>query len=149
MGERPGRRQRHRAADQLAGFGLLHRADTGVLVGVQALANRGGKLPPGAIGVVRVGQPPTDGSSSSVASCPAPRVEPMTRAAVRTVEVMTMSFTPEPVPVPIRVLLPGDQEVVAHLWSRRQAPDGSLSFPGVEVNAGHRRRSECGPRRRW
>jgi hypothetical protein len=26
--------------------------------------------------------------------------------------------------VPIRVLLPGDQEVVAHLWSRRQARDG-------------------------
>jgi hypothetical protein len=35
---------------------------------------------------------------------------------------MTMSSAPEP--VPIRVLLPGDQEVVAHLWSRRQAPDG-------------------------
>lgn len=32
--------------------------------------------------------------------------------------------TPEPVPVPIRVLLPRDQEVVAHLWSRRQVPDG-------------------------
>ncbi|GHA69162.1 hypothetical protein GCM10010345_85950 [Streptomyces canarius] len=26
--------------------------------------------------------------------------------------------------MPIRVLLPGDQEVVAHLWSRRQVPDG-------------------------
>ena len=37
---------------------------------------------------------------------------------------MTTSFAPKLVPVPIRVLLPGDQEVVAHLWSRRQAPDG-------------------------
>ncbi|GAB1339830.1 hypothetical protein ACE1SV_64200 [Streptomyces sp. E-15] len=35
-----------------------------------------------------------------------------------------MPSAPEPVPVPIRVLLPGDQEVVAHLWSRRQARDG-------------------------
>lgn len=37
---------------------------------------------------------------------------------------MTTSSAPEPVPVPTRVLLPGDQEVVAHLWSRRQAPNG-------------------------
>ncbi|WP_051821607.1 endonuclease domain-containing protein [Streptomyces sp. NRRL F-5065] len=37
---------------------------------------------------------------------------------------MTTPSAPEPVPVPIRVLLPGDQEVVAHLWSRRQARDG-------------------------
>ncbi|MGK3110652.1 DUF6233 domain-containing protein [Streptomyces sp. WAC05858] len=37
---------------------------------------------------------------------------------------MTTSSAPELVPVPIRVLLPGGQEVVAHLWSRRQAPDG-------------------------
>lgn len=29
-----------------------------------------------------------------------------------------------PRPVPIRVLLPGDQEVVAHLLSRRQTRDG-------------------------
>lgn len=37
---------------------------------------------------------------------------------------MPTSSAPEPLPVPIRVLLPGDQEVVAHLWSRRQTPDG-------------------------
>jgi hypothetical protein len=37
---------------------------------------------------------------------------------------MTTYCASEPVPVPIRVLLPGDQEVVAHLWSRRQAPGG-------------------------
>ncbi|PLW65991.1 hypothetical protein C0036_25065 [Streptomyces sp. DJ] len=37
---------------------------------------------------------------------------------------MTTSSAPEPVPVPIRVLLPGDQEVVARLWCRRQRPDG-------------------------
>ncbi|MFF5257177.1 hypothetical protein ACFY4K_34885 [Streptomyces leeuwenhoekii] len=37
---------------------------------------------------------------------------------------MTTSSASEPVPVPIRVLLPGDQEVVARLWSRRQARDG-------------------------
>lgn len=45
-------------------------------------------------------------------------------APVRTVEGMTTSSAPEPVPVPIRVLLPGDQAVVAYLWSRRQARDG-------------------------
>ncbi|MCX4734557.1 DUF6233 domain-containing protein [Streptomyces sp. NBC_01363] len=44
---------------------------------------------------------------------------------------MTTSSAPEPVPVPIRVLLPGDQEVVAHLWSRRQAPDGWLYEVGL------------------
>ncbi|MGW2103133.1 hypothetical protein ACWCPX_36725 [Streptomyces olivaceoviridis] len=37
---------------------------------------------------------------------------------------MTPFSTPEPVPVPIRVLLPGDQEVVAHLRFGRQVPDG-------------------------
>ncbi|MEU5095091.1 hypothetical protein [Streptomyces sp. NPDC020996] len=35
---------------------------------------------------------------------------------------MTTPSAPEP--VPIRVLLPVDQEVVARLWSRRQVPDG-------------------------
>ncbi|MGW1659174.1 DUF6233 domain-containing protein [Streptomyces atratus] len=44
---------------------------------------------------------------------------------------MTTSSTPEPVPVPIRVLLPGDQEVVAHLWSRRQPRDGWLYEVGL------------------
>ncbi|MET4922988.1 hypothetical protein P3L51_11605 [Streptomyces sp. PSRA5] len=39
---------------------------------------------------------------------------------------MTTSSAPEPISVPIRVLLPGDQEVVAHLWSRRQLRDGWL-----------------------
>ncbi|MFF5968816.1 hypothetical protein ACFY64_35025 [Streptomyces collinus] len=36
---------------------------------------------------------------------------------------MKTSSASEPELVPIRVL-PGDQEVVAHPWSRRQAPDG-------------------------
>ncbi|MFD4543611.1 hypothetical protein [Streptomyces bauhiniae] len=36
----------------------------------------------------------------------------------------TSSASEPPVSVPIRVLLPGDREVVAHLWSRRQTPDG-------------------------
>ncbi|MGW1412281.1 DUF6233 domain-containing protein [Streptomyces sp. NPDC002403] len=44
---------------------------------------------------------------------------------------MTTSSAPEPVPMPIRVLLPGDQEVVAHLWSRRQLPDGWLYEVGL------------------
>lgn len=48
----------------------------------------------------------------------------MLSASVRTVGDVTTPSAPEPVPVPIRVLLPGDQEVVAHLWSRRQARDG-------------------------
>ncbi|MFI9588321.1 DUF6233 domain-containing protein [Streptomyces sp. NPDC052236] len=33
--------------------------------------------------------------------------------------------------MPIRVLLPGDQEVVAHLWSRRQLRDGWLYQVGL------------------
>ncbi|MER6504444.1 DUF6233 domain-containing protein [Streptomyces sp. NPDC001455] len=37
---------------------------------------------------------------------------------------MTTSSAPEPVPVRIRVLLPGNQEVVARLCSRRQVRDG-------------------------
>lgn len=45
-------------------------------------------------------------------------------ALVRTVGDMPTSSAPEPLPVPIRVLLPGDQEVVARLWSRRQTPGG-------------------------
>lgn len=45
-------------------------------------------------------------------------------ALVRTMGDMPTSSAPEPLPVPIRVLLPGDQEVVARLWSRRQTPDG-------------------------
>lgn len=49
---------------------------------------------------------------------------PVLSASVRTVGDVTTSSAPEPVPVPIRVLLPGDQEVVAQLWSRRQARDG-------------------------
>ncbi|MFG2357540.1 hypothetical protein [Streptomyces sp. NPDC048521] len=32
---------------------------------------------------------------------------------------MTTSSAPEPVPVPTRMLLPGDQE-----WSRHRTPDG-------------------------
>jgi hypothetical protein len=48
----------------------------------------------------------------------------MLSASVRTVGGATTPSSPEPVPVPIRALLPGDQEVVAHLWSRRQARDG-------------------------
>ncbi|MFG2631295.1 DUF6233 domain-containing protein [Streptomyces sp. NPDC048473] len=44
---------------------------------------------------------------------------------------MTKSSAPEPVPMPIRVLLPGDQEVVAHLWSRRQLRDGWLYEVGL------------------
>ncbi|MER5839744.1 hypothetical protein ABT099_05415 [Streptomyces prasinus] len=35
---------------------------------------------------------------------------------------MTKSSASEP--VPIRVLLPGGQKAIAHLWSRRQALDG-------------------------
>ncbi|MFJ8664032.1 hypothetical protein [Streptomyces sp. NPDC093795] len=46
------------------------------------------------------------------------------QALVRTVGGVTTSSAPEPLQVPIRVLLPGDQEVVARLWSRRQTPDG-------------------------
>ncbi|MEU2119897.1 hypothetical protein ABZ567_30645 [Streptomyces sp. NPDC016459] len=42
-------------------------------------------------------------------------------ALVRTVGDVTTSFAPEPLPVPIRVLLPGDQEVVARLWSQSRA----------------------------
>ncbi|WP_331756546.1 DUF6233 domain-containing protein [Streptomyces sp. NBC_01568] len=44
---------------------------------------------------------------------------------------MTTSSAPEPVPVPIRVLLPGDQEVVAHLWAKRQVHDGWLYEVGL------------------
>nr|MDT0521267.1 DUF6233 domain-containing protein [Streptomyces sp. DSM 41633] len=44
---------------------------------------------------------------------------------------MTTSSAPEPVPVPIRVLLPGDQEVVAHLWAKRQVRDGWLYEVGL------------------
>ncbi|MFB6717022.1 hypothetical protein ACFCZY_37030 [Streptomyces sp. NPDC056237] len=37
---------------------------------------------------------------------------------------MTTCSTPEPVPVPIRVLLPGDQEVVAQLVGAGGGPGG-------------------------
>ncbi|MEU2564967.1 DUF6233 domain-containing protein [Streptomyces longispororuber] len=46
-----------------------------------------------------------------------------------------MSTSPSPapdlVPVPIRVLLPGDQEVVARLWAKRQVIDGWLYEVGL------------------
>lgn len=51
--------------------------------------------------------------------------------SVPTVGGVTTSSAPEPVPVPIWVLLPGDQEVVAHLWSRRQLRDGWLYEVGL------------------
>ncbi|WP_424864051.1 hypothetical protein [Streptomyces sp. MMS24-I29] len=35
-----------------------------------------------------------------------------------------MTTPSEPAAVPVRVLLPGGQEVVAHLWSRRQTHEG-------------------------
>ncbi|MFH8642717.1 hypothetical protein OHU17_35465 (plasmid) [Streptomyces goshikiensis] len=45
---------------------------------------------------------------------------------------MTSSSAPsEPVTVPIRVLLPGDQDVVGHLWSKRQVRDGWLYEVGL------------------
>lgn len=44
---------------------------------------------------------------------------------------MSTSSGQEPVPVPIRVLLPGDQAVVAHLWSKRQVRDGWLYEVGL------------------
>ncbi|MER7827010.1 DUF6233 domain-containing protein [Streptomyces sp. NPDC096097] len=45
---------------------------------------------------------------------------------------MTTSSAPsEPVPVPIRVLLPGDQDVVGRLWSKRQVRDGWLYEVGL------------------
>ncbi|MER8097876.1 hypothetical protein [Streptomyces goshikiensis] len=43
----------------------------------------------------------------------------------------TSSDLSDPVPVPIRVLLPGDREVVAHLWSKRQVRDGWLYEVGL------------------
>ncbi len=36
---------------------------------------------------------------------------------------VTTPSSSEPIPVPVRVLPSGGQEVVAHLWSRRQARD--------------------------
>ncbi|MCQ4045774.1 hypothetical protein ACFOSC_19570 [Streptantibioticus rubrisoli] len=44
---------------------------------------------------------------------------------------MTTSSAPELVQVPIRVLLHGDQEVVAHLSSPRQLRDGWLYEVGL------------------
>ncbi|MFE3996214.1 hypothetical protein ACFXPW_31695 [Streptomyces goshikiensis] len=45
---------------------------------------------------------------------------------------MTSSSAPETVPVLIRVLLPGDQDVVGRLWSKRQVRDG---WPGRRRSA--------------
>ncbi|CAL9675108.1 hypothetical protein SUDANB178_07686 (plasmid) [Streptomyces sp. enrichment culture] len=35
--------------------------------------------------------------------------------------------------MPVRVLLPGGQEVVARLWAHRQLPDGWLYDVGIPV----------------
>ncbi|MFB6513090.1 hypothetical protein ACFCXF_14360 [Streptomyces virginiae] len=53
---------------------------------------------------------------------------------------MTSSSAPsEPVPVPIRVLLPGGQDVVGRLWSKRQVRDGwwyEVGLPAYRNRAG-------------
>ncbi|MFH8520162.1 hypothetical protein ACH4CE_34800 [Streptomyces gelaticus] len=56
---------------------------------------------------------------------------------------MTTLSAPEPVPVPIRVLLPGDQEVVAHLWSRRQVRDGWRYEVGLPAYSNGPNRMNC------
>ncbi|AEY94164.1 hypothetical protein SHJG_p1033 (plasmid) [Streptomyces hygroscopicus subsp. jinggangensis 5008] len=46
---------------------------------------------------------------------------------------MSTSPPPDPDQAPVRVLLPGGQEVVARLWARRQLPDGWRYDVGLPV----------------